>query len=128
MFRKFHNLVKSSQFSYYPMVWRFHSRNTGNRANKIHERALRLVYDDSPYLSFDELLIKDKSVSIHQRNLFFYGTEKLSSLAPRIWELIPQSLKDKTELTQFKTKIKTWITSQYSRRLCEKYIGHIDFI
>ena len=113
---------------------------------------MRLVYDDSPYLSFDELLIKDKSVSIHQRNLqllateifkvkngvsagltedifhffskpydlrnnrilfrkrnrtAFYSTESLSSLAPRIWELIPQSLKDESELSQFKTKIKT---------------------
>ena len=36
---------------------------------------MRLVYDDSPYLSFDELLIKDKSVSIHQRNLQLLATE-----------------------------------------------------
>ena len=42
---------------------------------KIHERALRLVYDDSPYLNFDELLIKDKSVSIHLRNLHFLASE-----------------------------------------------------
>ena len=54
-----------SQFSYCPLVWMFHTRHAKNRVNKIHERALRLVYDDSPYLSFDELLIKDKSVSIH---------------------------------------------------------------
>ena len=55
----------------------FHSRNSENRVNKLHERALRLVYDDSPYLSFDELLmlIKDKSVSIHQKNLQFLATE-----------------------------------------------------
>ena len=141
-----------SQFSYCPLVWMFHSRNTKNRVNKIHERALRLVYDDSPYVSLDEVLIKDKSVNIHQRNLQFlgteifkvkngvsteltedifhfvnkpydlrnnrillrkrnrtdfYGTECLSSLAPRIWELVPQSLKNETELSQFKIKIKT---------------------
>ena len=35
----------------------------------------RLVYDDSPCLSFDELLRKDKSVIIHQRNLQFLATE-----------------------------------------------------
>ena len=155
------------QFSYCPLVWMFHSRNTKNRVNKIHERALRLVYDDSPYLSFDELLIKDKSVSIHQRNLqllateifkvkngvstgltedifhfvnkpydlrnnrilfrkrnrtVFYGTESLSSLAQRIWELIPQSRKDETELSQFKTKIKTWTASQCPCRLCKNIL------
>ena len=42
----------------------------------------------------------------------FYGTESLSSLAARVWETISQSLKDETELSQFKTKIKTWTTSQ----------------
>ena len=54
------------QFSHCPLVWMFHNRN---RVNKIHERALRLVSDDSPYLSFDEMLTKDKSVSINQINL-----------------------------------------------------------
>ena len=156
-----------SQFSYCPLVSMFHSRNAKNRVSKIHERALRLVYDDTPYLSFVELLIKNKSVSTHQRNLqlltteifkvkngvstgltednfhfvnkpydlrnnrilfrkrnrtVFYGTESLSSLAPRIWELIPQSLKDEPELSQFKTKIKTWATSQCPCRLCKKYM------
>ena len=38
-------------------------------------KALTLVYDNSPYLSFDELLIKDKSVSIHQINLQFMAAE-----------------------------------------------------
>ena len=53
----------------------FHSWNTEKKVNKIDKKALRLLYDDSPYLSFDELLIKDKSVSIHQRNLQFLETE-----------------------------------------------------
>ena len=53
----------------------FHSRNTENIVNKIHERALALVYDDSPYLSFEELLIRGKSVSINQRNLQFLAIE-----------------------------------------------------
>ena len=54
----------------------------------------------------------------------FYGTENLSSLAPRIWELIPQSLKGETELSQLKTKIKTW-TTKCPCRLCKKYIHHL---
>ena len=58
-----------SQFTYCPLIWMFHSKAMEHRINKIHERALRLVYDNSHDLSFEELLIKDKSVSIHQRNL-----------------------------------------------------------
>ena len=64
-----------SQFSYCYLMWMFHSRNTENRVSKTHERDLRSVYDDSPYLRFDELLIKDKSVSIHQGNLHFLANE-----------------------------------------------------
>ena len=64
-------LMKSfieSQFSYCPLIWMFHSRTINNRINRLHERALRLVYKDSQ-LSFAELLRKDNSFSIHHRNL-----------------------------------------------------------
>ena len=57
-----------SQFSHCPLVWMFCSRKMNRKINHIHERALRLVYND--YSStFNELLIKDKSVCIHYRNL-----------------------------------------------------------
>ena len=46
-----------------------------NRINKIHEKTLRLVYKDEKNLSLDDLLKKDKSVSIHQRNLQILATE-----------------------------------------------------
>ena len=53
-----------SQFSYCPLVWMFHCRNIENRVCKTHERVLRLVYEDSPYLSFGELLIKDRMLKL----------------------------------------------------------------
>ena len=63
------NAFITSQFSYCPLVWMSHSRTMNNRINKIYEKALRLVYKDETNLSLDDLLKKDKSVSIHQRNL-----------------------------------------------------------
>ena len=57
-----------SQFGYCPLTWMFHSRTLNNRINKLHERALRLVYKDTQ-LTFEELLHKDNSFSIHHRNL-----------------------------------------------------------
>ena len=45
-----------------------HNRGLNNKINHIHERASRIVYDD--YSStFEDFLNKDKSVTIHQRNL-----------------------------------------------------------
>ena len=57
-----------SQFGYCPLVWMFHSRKLNNRINKIHERSLRIVYDDSKS-TFRELLNKDNSFTIHERNI-----------------------------------------------------------
>ena len=38
------NAFITSQFSHCPLVWMSHSRAMNNRINKIHEKALRLVY------------------------------------------------------------------------------------
>ena len=39
-----------------------------NKINKLHERGLRIIYNDKKS-NFEELLGKDNSVSIHHRNL-----------------------------------------------------------
>ena len=52
----------------------FHSRNIENKTNRLHERVLELVYD-SQNLSFRTLLLKDKSVSIHQKHFQLPGIE-----------------------------------------------------
>ena len=62
------NAFITSQFSYAPVVWMFHSRKLNNRINHIHERVIRLVYKDYTS-SFDELLFKDNSFRIHHRSL-----------------------------------------------------------
>ena len=46
----------------------FHDRRVNAKINHIHERGLRIAYQDRTS-SFEELLITDNSVSIHQRNL-----------------------------------------------------------
>ena len=75
-----------SQFNYCPLIWMFHGRQLNNRINEIHERALRLVYNDNN-LTFNDLLELDNSVTIHQRNLQIRATEIFkvkNSLAPEI--------------------------------------------
>ena len=36
-----------SQLSYCPLVWMYHSRTLYNKINKLHERRLRLIYNDN---------------------------------------------------------------------------------
>ena len=151
----------------------FHSRTLNNRINKIHERALRLFCKSETFLSFDDLLKRNKSVNIHQKNLqllateiyktkndlepkimkdtfhfiqkpynlrndpelqrrrnrtVYYGTESISSLAPKIWELIASDIRSANSLEIFKEKIKFCTTDKCSCRLCKTYIGNVGFI
>ena len=79
-----------SHFSYCPLIWMLHDRATKSRINKIHERALRIVYRDTES-SFYGLLAKDNSVSVHQRNLELLMIEiyiTKSSLNPSFMEVI----------------------------------------
>ena len=63
-----------SQYSHCVEVWMFTSRKLNNKINSIHKRALQAVYLD--YSStFAELLEKDKSITIHQRNIQLVAIE-----------------------------------------------------
>ena len=102
--------------------------------NKLHERALRVLYRDD-ISSFEDPLERDKSITIHERNIkllaiemykvkngilpnalgdfvsrrdlsynlrnassfrrekvstTYYGTESISILGPKIWDILPR--------------------------------------
>ena len=124
----------------------FHSRTLNNETNSIQERALKITSNDRKS-SFEELLRKDNTVSIHHRSLqllateivkmknntaskilneifknrassyslrwqvhsIYYGTESLSFLGPKIWELVPEDKKQSESLGILKIKIKNWV-------------------
>ena len=74
---KRHLLMNSffkTQFNQCPLIWMCHSRENNRKINRLHERCLRTVYNDKQS-SFNELLEKDGSVSIHERNIQVLATE-----------------------------------------------------
>ena len=124
------------------------SRGLNNKINSLHERALRVTYDDRSS-SFEDLLKKDNSVFIDHRNIqalvtemfkvknkpeimkelfapkishydlcnnnsfksrrvnsVWHGTESVSYLGPKIWDLVPNEIKESESLNSFKFKIK----------------------
>ena len=64
----------NSQFNYCPLVWIFQNHSLNNKINRLHEKALRIVYRDSES-SFVNLLEKDGTVSMHVKNLQVLATE-----------------------------------------------------
>ena len=64
----------ASEIGYCPLVWMFHSKKSNSRVNKLHERALRIAYQDYTS-SFTELLEQYNSTTIHNRNFQLLATE-----------------------------------------------------
>ena len=62
------NVFITSQFSYTPVVWMLHSRKQSQYINRMHERALRVVYKNYN-TSFDQLPEKDNFCKIHDGNI-----------------------------------------------------------
>ena len=128
-----------------------HSRENSNKINGLHERCLRIIYNDKRS-SFNALSEKDGSVSIHERNIkilatemfkvsknlappqmheifklkdqpqynlrynslfsrslvksVYKGTESLSVLGPKFWDILPDTYKDLHDLDSFKVALK----------------------
>ena len=133
---------------------------------------MRIVYRDYN-AKFSELLSKDKSATIHQRNLqvlvieifktknelnpkimeelftfkkvdynlwrntspkignlktVYYGTESLTNLCAKIWNLLPSEYKELKSLSMFKPRISNWVTDECPCRMCKSYVADIGFI
>ena len=76
-FSKFRLLMKSfveSQLAYCPLVWMLCSRTLNTKIDKLQERALRILYDDD-ISTFEQLLEKDNSTTIHDRNIKLLAKE-----------------------------------------------------
>ena len=140
-----------SQFNYCPLIWMLHSRTINNEINRLHERALRIVCSEFKS-SFEGLLMKDNSFSIHERNIpslaieiysydlrnhkelysrnhktVKYGTETVSYMAPKIWSKVPATIKMRSSFGSFKSKIRKW-KPECDCRLCTTYLHHVGFI
>ena len=88
-FKKIRILFKGffeAQFKYCSLTCMFYSRSTNRRINHLHERALRLIYDDYE-LTFKELLEKDWSFTIDHYNIQTLCTELY-----KIYHIVSQTI------------------------------------
>ena len=108
---------------------------------KIHHRNLqtlpteiyKVMHDLSPTLMNEIFQLKNSTYNLRKnttRNVrsVYYGTETISYLGPKIWELVPNEIKNSTSLSIFKRKIKYWIPNDCPCRLCKVYVANVGFI
>ena len=58
----------------------------------------------------------------------FHGTESISRLGPKIWDIVPKELKNKKSLNSFKESFKMWVPTNCPCRLCKVYLDGVAFI
>ena len=114
-----------SQFCFCPLVWMFcHSRVLNNRINRIHERGLRIVYEDYTS-SFKDLLEKDESVTVHHRNVQLVAVEMFKVKNG----LCPVIMKDLFQLNEAPNNRSTFliphVNSEYMGKLSLRYFGPV---
>ena len=79
-----------SQFGYCPLVWIFHNRKLNNRINQLHERSLRIVYQDEN-ATFEDLLTRNGSFTVHHHNIQTLCIELYKvayGIAPELMKLV----------------------------------------
>ena len=68
-----------SYFLYCPLIWMFCNKTKYGRIQKVHKRALRLLYFDFSS-SYTELLLKEDTITIHNKHLLILMTETYKSI------------------------------------------------
>ena len=97
----------------------FHDREVSSKINRLHERALRIVYNDD-LSTFDELLEKDGEFKIHERNVQLLAIEMYEAKNDIGLEIMNDMFQEKEKIS---TKLKTQSEFQISRSRTV-HVGH----
>ena len=114
-----------SQFGYCPLVWMFHSWGINNKINRIHERVLRITYNNKSS-SFQNLFDKANSVTIHHRNIRTLAIEifKVLHRLSKFPTSFKRSFRGKKLQLQFTSKFsKIWYGISFF--FSSKNMGHL---
>ena len=93
-----------------------------------HHIALKIMCELFNGANVTYNLCQDVSFRSYNVKTVLYGTETLSYLRPKIWNLVPSDIRDCAIETIFRQKIKKWKPDRCSCRLCKVYIPNLKFI
>ena len=68
-------------------------------------------------------LRNDPELQRRRNRTVYFRTESISSLAPKIWELVPSDIRSANSLEIFKEKIKFWTRDKCPCRLVKRILA-----
>ena len=90
----------------------------------------------SPEILRETFVSKTSSCNFRKNDTFekrkvhsvYHGTESLSFLGLKIWDLVPVELKQSETLYSLKFKIRNWVPFECPCRICKTYIQQVVII
>ena len=80
------------------------------------------------FKNLDCNLRNNASLEIGNLKTVYYGTESLTNLVAKIWNLLPNKYKELKSLSTSKSRISNWVTDKCPCRMCKNYVANIGFI
>ena len=81
------------------------------------------------FKNVDYDLRNNTSLKIGNLKTVYYGTESLTNLGAKIWNLLPNEYKELKSLSTFKSRISNWVTTdECPCGMCKNYVAKIGFI
>ena len=109
-----------------------HQRNLQVLATKIFKlknglapEIMKKVFEiQNPAYNFRSEAIHFKRENVKTTH---YGIQLVRYLGPKIWDMVPNNIKNRSSLHKFENSIKSWKPNECPCRLCKKYIAQISF-
>ena len=68
-----------SLFNYAPLLWMFCRKTLYSKIEKIHHKTLKVIYESND--TYENLLLRSNTVSVHQRHIRFLMIEIYKSIS-----------------------------------------------
>ena len=74
------------------------------------------------------ILRQNSEFSRPRINTVYHGTESISNLGPKKWDLVPSNLREICDLDKFKKPIKQWKHEDCPCRLRNVFVQNVSFL
>ena len=97
---------------------------------KLAIEMLKVFKNLSPPITSDLFEVRENNYNLRNQSYFliptvktvYHGSESIKNLGPRIWNLVPDNLKQLGDIDSFKTETKNWIPAKCPCRLCKTWL------
>ena len=62
---------------------------------------------------------------MERKRTVFYSLEIISYLAPQLWTLLTEELKQRSTICLLKSDVRQWMFNEYPCRLCKVFVPHL---